>query len=37
MFVLPAEVENVKYRTKIVERTWELLENACDNLCIAKE
>ena len=38
MFLLPAEVENsVKYRTKIVERTWELLENACDILYIAKE
>jgi hypothetical protein len=36
-FVCSTEVENVKYRTKIVGRTRELLENACDILCIAKE
>ena len=36
-FVCSTKVENVKYRTKIVGRTRELLENVCDILCIAKE
>ena len=36
-FVCSTEVENVKYRTKIVGRTRELLANVCDILCIAKD
>ena len=36
-FVCSPKVENVKYRTKIVGRTRELLENVCDILCIAKQ
>lgn len=36
-FVCSTEVQNAKYRTKIVGRTHELLENVCNILGVAKE
>ncbi len=36
-FVCSTEVGNVKYRTKTVGRTQDLLENVCDILGVAKE